>query len=183
MRKTVILLIAFMLSLAIWMAACSPAPKPGPKEFKSEAGRFSVMSPRVLKETTQSIDTPAAGKITFYVFLGEQGNEEFAVSYGDYPETIIKKIDPQIILDGARNGMVRNINGKLISETKIALEGNPGRELLIDVLAGGGREITFKARLFLVKNRLYQIMWVAPKGKASVVEMDAFLQSLKLLKN
>ena len=181
MRKPVIFSIASVLMLVISMAACSPAPEP--KEFKSAAGRFSVMSPLVLKETTQSIDTTTAGKITFYVFWGKQGDRECAVSYGDYPESIIQKISPQVILDGARNGMVSNINGKLISETKIALEGNPGRELLIDVLAGKGQEMTLKTRIFLVKNRLFQIMWLAPKGRASIIEMDAFLQSLKLLKN
>ena len=140
------------------------------------------MSPGVLRETTQAIDNPAGGVITFYIFLGKQEGRDFAVSYGDYPEAIIEKAGVQVMLDGACKGMARNIHGRLSSETNITLEGYPGREILIDVPDWEGREMTLKARLFLVKNRLYQILWVAPKGKASVKEMDNFLQSLKLLK-
>ena len=116
------------------------------------------------------------------MFTGEQGNVAYWVSYGDYPGTLVAKISPEAVLDGARHGMVSNINGKLISETIVSLAGYPGRELLIDVMGGNRQEITIKAHLFLVKNRLYQIAWCAPKGKASIVEMDAFLKSLKLLK-
>ena len=182
MKKTAILSIASLLLLALWMAGCSPAPKPKPKEFRSEAGRFSVMTPVALTERTLSVDTAAAGKSTYYVFQGKQGDKEYAVSYGDIPEGIVQKSDLQTLLDGARNGMVSNINGKLIFETKIALEGNPGRQLVIDVMGKNGQEMTVKARIFLVGNRLYQIMWVAPKGKASILDLDAFLQSFRLLK-
>jgi len=102
------------------------------------------------------------------------------VGYSDYPEEMVKESDPEKILDGSRDGAVRNANGKLVLENKISLDGNPGRELVIDAKGKGGQDATMKARVFLVKNRLYQVMVVAPKGQVSGAEIDDFLKSFKL---
>ena len=175
-RKPVIVLMALLL--AICVMACTPAPKP--QEFKSEAGRFSVMAPVVLKETTQTQET-AAGKVVCHLYLGNLGGLGYGVAYSDYPEEGVRKSDPEKILDGGRNGAVSNVNGKLVIETKIALEGNPGRELVIDAKDASQGDLTIKARLFLVGNRLYVVMAAAKKGQVGFKEMDQFLQSFKLL--
>ena len=181
MKKTTILPMASLLLLALWMAGCSPAPQP--KEFKSEAGGFSVMTPMELKETKYPDAQGKEGKENqrFFIFTGTRGNVGCYVSY-----TILSKStpNPKIIdysLDKARDGMVKSAKGKLISETKITWEGNPGREILIDFNLDG-QEMTLKMRAFLTKNHLYQIAWISPKNKPNPVEMTAFLDSFRLLK-
>ncbi len=175
-RKPVIVLVA--LVLVIWVMACSPAPKP--QEFKSEAGRFSVMAPVALEEETQTYEIPE-GKVVSHMFAGDLGGIGYVVVYADNPEEAVRKMDPEKFLDRARDGAVNKVNGKLVTETKITLEGNPGREFVVEASEAGGEEWTIKVRLFLVKNRLYVIDAAFKKGKVELSEVDRFLQSFKLI--
>ncbi|MDI6790005.1 MAG: hypothetical protein QME44_04875 [Thermodesulfobacteriota bacterium] len=68
-------------------------------------------------------------------------------------------------MDGSRNGAVSNVNGKLIMELKISLDGNPGREIVIDAKAGNGQDVTVIACAYLVGNRMYQVLIGAPKAE------------------
>jgi hypothetical protein len=174
MRRLVLLIIPLLL--AVGLAACSPQPQ----EFKSESGRFSVMTPVPLKETTQELESES-GKIKLYLFTGQDGNIGYFISYCDYPPEVAKPERAEAMLDGARNGAVSNARGKLAGETRVSLGDNPGREVVIEAVGPQEWAIVIKGRLFMVKNRLYQIMVVSPRGRAGAAEYDAFLQSFKLL--
>ncbi len=176
MLKLLVRLIALMF--AALLTACNSSR--APQEFKSEAGAFSVTTPVGLRAATQSVDTQA-GKLEIHTFFGQQGATGYMVGYVDYPQEVVQQGDPAKILDGSRDGAVSNVNGKLVIETKVTLDGHPGRELVIDAKARNGEDGTVRARVFLVNNRLYQVMIVAPKGRVSSSAMNDFLQSFKLL--
>jgi hypothetical protein len=174
MKKSALLLISLLL--AVWLSGCTPKPQ----EFKSVAGRFAVTAPKTLQESTQDVELQA-GKITLYLFSTQQDNIGYFVSYCDYPPETMAHGDPETMLDGSRDGALSNAKGKLLSETKITLEGNPGREVVMETADESGRRATIKGRLFMVKNRLYQVMVVAPRSQAGDKEVDQFIQSFKLL--
>jgi len=159
--------------------ACNPGPRP--KVFSSERGRFSVIVPAAMRGTVKSIETPLAGKVDLHLFLAQQGDTYYIVAYCDYPQEYIQKVDYDKLLDGARNGAVTDANGRIINETRIKMEGNPGREIVIEGTAENGQRMTWKARLILVRNRLYQIMAAAPKGRENIVEMNDYLKSFKII--
>jgi hypothetical protein len=170
----------FLLIIPLLLATCLSACGTKPQEFKSGPGKFSVMTTIPLKETTQDLESEG-GKIKLYLFAGQEGNIGYFVSYCDYPPEVAKPDKAEQMLDGARNGAVSNARGKLVSETKVSLGDNPGRELVIDAVSPHELAVTIKGRLFMVKNRLYQIMVVSPRGEAGAAGNDAFLKSFKLL--
>jgi hypothetical protein len=176
MRKLVICTIT--LIMAVYLAGCSAPPTV--KEFKSASGRFTVMSPAPLQEETRNIETDA-GKIELHLFTGQADDIAYVIGYSDYAAESAPPDRAQQILDGARNGAVGNTHGQLVLETPISLSGYPGRELVIEAHAEDRPPATIKGRLFLVKNRLYQVTVVAPRGKAGDKVIDDFLQSFKLL--
>jgi hypothetical protein len=176
-RKFFLFFSIFLLT-GIWLVACNAGPKA--QEFKSGDGRFTVIAPVAMKETVGVLDT-AAGKINLHQFLAQQGDTAYIVGYCDYPQAFIQKSDPEKIIDNACNGAVSHANGKLISETKIRIEGNPGRELVIEGKAENGAEAMAKIRVFLVKNRLYQVMVAVPKGGGNLGAMNHFLGSFRLI--
>jgi len=177
MRKSVIILISLLL--AFCLSACNRAPQP--RELKSEAGRFSVMTPTPLEEMVQSLETQG-DKIELHIFSGQRGDTGYFVSYWDYPPGLVHPDRLEEMLDASRDGSVAKVSGKLIREGKLTLMGNPGRELVIETGSQTGPEIRrLQGRLFIVGNRMYQIMVVAPKDQKSRPEPGAFLQSLKLL--
>jgi hypothetical protein len=173
-KKPVLILI--LLLLAVWLPGCAAKPQ----EFKSAAGRFAVTAPKTLQESTQDLELQA-GKIALHLFSTQQDNIGYFVSYCDYPPETMAHGDLEKMLDGSRDGALSKTKGKLVSETKISLEGNPGRELVMETADESGRRAIIKGRLFMVKNRLYQVMVVAPRSQAGDKEVDQFLQSFKLV--
>ena len=115
-----------------------------------------------------------------HMFLAEQGQESWAVVYADYPEEVVQASDPDAMLDGAVAGAASNVGGEVVSKAEIALDGSPGRECTIS-LVQNGQDMVLRARIFLVGNRLYQIMVIVPKGEENSQEIDSFLQSFQLL--
>jgi hypothetical protein len=175
MKKVIIMAFAIIL---LGLSGCSPT---SPQSFTSEEGAFSVVSPLSLQESSQSIDTQL-GPIEVHFFMGEDANRAFMVGYSDYPQDFVDQSDPQVMLDGAVNGAVSNVNGELVSEVKIHLSDRyPGREIVVTAMVDNNQEGTLKGRLFLVNNRLYQIMSIAPSDNLNVQEMDDFINSFELL--
>jgi hypothetical protein len=148
------------------------------KEFTSQAGSFSVMAPAPLTEEVRSSDLPQVGKISIHIFTATKGNKAYVVSYVDFPEQL--QVDPEQRLDASSQGAAANLNGKLVVQSKISLGGNPGREIVVDANRNG-RDATLKARIYVVHNRLYQVMVVAPKGEVSNDEIMKYLESFKLI--
>ena len=121
--------------------------------FQPEGGGFSIVPPYPLQETTQSVDTDA-GPIEVHMFVAEQGQKAWLVGYSDYPEALVEASDPATMLAGARDGAVSNVNGQLVSDAEIALNGYPGREFSASVTQNG-QEIVLRQRVYMVGNRLY----------------------------
>ena len=163
-----------LMAVVVLTAACNKKAQ----VFRSESGGFSVMIPGKPDESTRKLDTPR-GKIDLHLFTAQKSNRAYIVSYSDYPDEMVKQNSPEKILDGSRDGQVRSM-GKLILEKNISLDGNPGRELVVEGKTSDGHDASSKTRIFLVGNRLYQVIFAAPKGEASSSEMDDFLESFKL---
>ena len=176
MRKSVIFLLTLLL--AGCLASCSAPPTI--KEFKSEAGGFSVMTPAPLQEAVQPVETQDS-KIDLHLFSASQDDIAYFVAYCDYAPDLAKPDNAEKMLDGARDGAVGNSHGKLTSETAITLAGHPGREVVIETAGEDRPPVTIKGRLFMVKNRLYQVTVVTPRTRAGEKSVNDFLQSFKLL--
>lgn len=170
--KTKNFLLLFGLTL---LTACGGASW---REFSSEEGAFSVLMPKNPSVEVQTVDTPL-GPIDIRLFSAELSDIAFVVGYSDYPSAFVAQSNPVVVLNGARDGAVANVQGKLLSENVIFLDGYPGRELRIE---GPDAELTAVSRIFLVNNRLYQAMVVVPVDQSSTNEISTFLESFALIK-
>lgn len=177
---SLIAVVAFLVSATLFTQTLRSLAVSQPQEFTSKSGGFSVMTPATLKESTQSTDT-AIGPIDIHTFLAEVGNRAYVVGYSDYPAEIMRQSDPEQILDGSRDGAADNLKGQVISENSLTLDNHPGREFVINATAQNNLKMTVKARIYLVKNRLYQVMLATPQNEFNPSDADAFLKSFKLL--
>jgi len=142
------------------------------KEFASGEGRFKVQMPGTPREETNF----AAGT-SFKTYSIQEMNGAYAVAFADMPIPSGER-DAQIQarLDGARDGMVRNINATLTGSSFIRLNGKyPGREVRADL---PGKKGILRARVYLVDRRLYQVMVVGTTSWANSPETTTFLDSL-----
>ena len=127
------------------------------------------------------MDVPNVGSIDIYNFTGQRGSTAYYVSYADYPAEIIEQSDPIKILEGSRDGASQSVSGKVTSDKPISLDRHPGREITVEGKDENGQSVTIKSRIFLVDNRLYQIMVISPQRNFDNNAADTFLQSFKLL--
>ncbi len=102
----------------------------------------------------------------------------YFVSYSDLPKSTWKG-DPKTMLEGARDGAAKRVQGKVVADRELKLADKyPGREF--KVVVGDKMELT--QRVYLVKHRLYQVnMGCLIKG-CTEPEVQEYLDSFKLLK-
>jgi hypothetical protein len=141
-------------------------------------GASSISMPGSPKEATQKVNTPA-GDIDVHTFIFEQSEVAYSIIYSDFPDALIASRDTEKMLDGARDGAISSVKGTLTAETKITLAEFPGRELKIEAPDG---KHTVVSRVYLVKNRLYQVAVATPKDASVGDDVAKFFSSFKLLR-
>lgn len=170
MRSSLVLLV-----FAVGVAAAHAEDKPEWKEFASQEGRFKVLMPGTPKP--EKFDTESDfGKGVLYMNSVAVDKTMYAANYCDFPAEI-KKAPIKQVFDSSRDGAVANMQGKLAGEKDIKLGDHPGREIQIEV--AGGKQL-FRARVYLVEQRLYQVVVMGSREAANSKEADKFLDSFKL---
>jgi hypothetical protein len=162
--------IVFVLLLALVLLGGCGGTK-GWATFESEDGRFSILFPGKPEEQTESVST-VIGTIETEFFMVEQRDMAYSLNYADYPAEVVTASDVGMMLDGARMGAVANVNGELLDEKEITLDGYPGREIKVEVEED---DIIVRACFYLAENRLYAIQAISKKSKASSEDIDKFL--------
>jgi hypothetical protein len=104
----------------------------------------------------------------------------YYVAYTVYPPELIKKGNPQTLLDKVREGAISSAKADLVSEKMISIDNHPGREIVFTVPGEDGKEaLNGKGRFYLVKNRLYQAT-IYMQGTLNEFAARQFLNSFKL---
>jgi hypothetical protein len=146
-------------------------------EFTSKEGKFTVLFPGKPKETKRTLQSPFGPvELNSFSVSPLQPVSTYVVIFSDYPANFEKKSDADF-LDSSRDGSVKNSGGKLLSEKKLTLDKYPGRELLLEAPNQGG---LFRQRIFIVGNRLYQLIVGGAEEVAKSKGADKFLDSFKL---
>lgn len=156
-------------------ASAFGADEPVWKEFASKPGGFKVLMPGTPKQKALETESDF-GKGVLHMSAVEAGKGMYAANYTDFPEAV-KKVPIKQLYDSSRDGVIANLDGKLASEKDIKLGENPGREILIDV--AGGKQI-FRVRVYLIEQRLYQVVVFGSPELAKSKDADKFLDSFQL---
>lgn len=143
--------------------------------FSSPEGRFSLQFP---EKPTAEVNHAIADKPTMYSFTAKSRTIGCFASYADYR---VSDGQQQSALDNIRNAIVSNNGGRLLDETKISINGNPGRQLLMSKTTENGSELIYHSRMYLVGSRLYQIVAIYLKGDSQSPELPKYFDSFRLL--
>jgi hypothetical protein len=170
-------LVAFLLVAAL--AACG-----GDSEWRtltaSGAG-FSVLMRGEPHYTKQAIDTPA-GRMIAHLYSSDRPESYYAVGYADYPLALVVGSPPEQVFGGVRDTWVKRVGGRLVaSDNTLKLDGKyPG----VGFTAEGrmqDAETFVQARLFLVDQRLYQLVAMGRKAEVPQGTVNRFLNSFRLV--
>lgn len=144
-----------------------------------KTGDFQAKLPGDAKQISKNVKT-AVGDIKLKIFqVATAQGLYMAVMHSDYPAIVVKNKGTAKVLDDARDGAIRNIRGKLDGETKIQLGKHPGREFRFSATRNGIK-LHGVWRLYVVKDRLYQLGVITPFKQPQKKDVDQFFTSFKL---
>jgi hypothetical protein len=148
------------------------------KKFTSREGAFSVLMPGTPVAKREAVPTPIGQVVTHFFSLEVQQGTNLTVSFAEVPQGLLglEGVD-DLLLTMARDAAVKQVDGKLLKDEPVKLNQRiPGREFQIDVGLGS----ILRMRVFLVQNRVYQIVAAGPKDYATGKDADKFLDSFML---
>lgn len=143
------------------------------RELKSTEGGFKVLMPARAKETSGPIGA-GAGSATLTLWTAEATGAVFGAGHADYPG------DAAAELAAARDGLVRNVRGKLTSEQDVRIANRPalfGRAVIIEGFAADGSPRVVHAHLYASGRRLYELAVIAKPGALSAADLEMFFGS------
>jgi hypothetical protein len=161
-------------------------------KYTSPEGGYSVSLPAQPTLRTQEATTTDGQKFTQYLAaVVEPGDVVYMVGYFDNVPGMI------FSADGARDGVLKQTNGTLISETAISLGGYPGRELKVSTKpalpqpAEGATpaeavEYIVRVRFYEADKRIYALQIIFPKSlenEALAAKAAKYFDSFQVVKN
>ncbi len=145
------------------------APAPNGFVFVSPEGDYAITFPGEPTSTPLPVALPT-GQVTAEAFIYEDGTDAaYFTSVFEYEEGTTDA-DPEVVLTGARDGAVTNVNGTLVESEFVEVDGVPGVSFSFTVAGGEGN-----ALVYVDGARLYQSF--ALGGIGQTASFTAFLDS------
>ena len=148
-------------------------------KLESTEGRFRVVMPMKADSSVSEVDSKS-GKIPVYTFSSSNKTGSFMLSYADYPNAASTPENEQAVIDAVRDGVLRGTKSVLVVESKLTLNGHPGREMRATRMIEG-TEMIFSWRIFLVGRRLYQLAVGTTKADSESPDIKKFFTSFELV--
>jgi hypothetical protein len=149
--------------------------------YTSPTGHYSVLLPAEPKLMDQEGTSATGEKIPQYIAVAEDSTATYMLAYFDY-----SKSTQSFSFDKARDGMLANVKGTLVSEKPISLGRYPGREVKISGKYDDGTEFISRCRVFDVDKRIYMVQFIFKKAddnSDAAAKATKFFDSFKVAKS
>jgi hypothetical protein len=159
-------------------ANTSSVPYTPGKPLVSKPGKFSIAMPGQAAEQVRDIPTPG-GNSELHLFILEQGNMAYFVSYNDYPVGVVIENTDEL-LEAACAGSIQTAKGELKSKSDIKLGNLPGKEINYTIPLPGGKSANGRSKLYLKGNRLYQVLVLSAGDEVNSPASKNYFNSFKV---
>ena len=168
------------LMLAVVLSVAAGCGDPTWREVAAPDGGFRIKMRGDPRVEERNLDTPA-GKITGHLYSLDAKDSVFAVGFADYPRQILQGAPPSRMFANLRDSWLKRIDGRPEGNaTDIKLD---GKWVGMEFTARGkleGRDAWMRGRLYLVDNRLYQLIVFGNKETIPVSDINQFMGSFKV---
>ena len=159
MQKTAFALRANLVVAVLFagFAVCAHAQN-GWTRYSPEGGNFSVLMPGNPKAEVEN-KIASFGAYSSYLFSETKAGTLYMIGWADYPPNVTLNVQGEIT--ATRDNFLKSVNGTLIAEKEISLDGHPGLEFTADM----GSKLFALSRIYIVGNRPYQILAVTKRNQ------------------
>ncbi|MGI9530462.1 hypothetical protein [Lutimonas sp.] len=153
---------------------------------KNEAQGYQIEFPKEPKKRVQTVNTEA-GPIDMHINMLDLSAKEndsnliYLSSYAQYPDSIIHSDQREQLKGFFREtieGLVGSIDGKMLNEREITIDGFKGKEVKINFQDGMA---IIRIRVYLVKNQVYMLQVVTKTENDSNESIARFMNSFDLI--
>jgi hypothetical protein len=141
--------------------------------YESKEGKFSSKMPGTVKSQSQMQALPGGGSMTLYAHAVDMKDGAWMVAYADLPKGTAFNYTACV------NAMTRTWDGKVLYQKPIKVAGNDGVEFEAKISKPADGWAT--GRVFVHKDRLYQLIVLGAKIRAKDKDVQQFWDSFKLL--
>ncbi len=181
------LFVSGCIALSIVAASTACSPTFNWREFRSPDG-FAVMFPGRPQTVTREVKLPD-GTVQMSMTSTGIGATLFAVGAAQLPAALSSEPEArQRTIAYMRDALVHNIGGSIGKQSSAALPvpaGDSRKVLAAEAVEASGREsgraVQLTARLFIVDDRLFQVVALGAKGEMSPEALDTFFTSFRLI--
>ena len=145
------------------------------KEFSSANGGFSILFPGKPELTNVTVNVSSDDLLMPCYFVWNR-QMEFAVNFSDNPKNL-KQFPPEKEFDICQSAVAKSF-GKIVYQRDLLVDGYPAREFEYEVV--GKVNYSGRLRLVLVKDRLYQLMFIFKTGYPRPPDRDTFFNSFRV---
>lgn len=152
--------------------------------FLLEGKDYSIQFPKKPETQTQNLGSAVGDlKMIINMYEGAKDNDEnylYGIITSVYPDSLVNSSKTEKLpafFKGSIDGAVKNVQGKLLSEKEIEINGFPGREARID-FKNGMAVITM--RIYLVHNQTFILQIITETSKEKNQSAQRFFESFKL---
>ncbi len=144
-------------------------------EYRPEGGRCLISVPKTPAHSVKDVPSDV-GSLKMHQYMMDYGEYAFLMTFTDYPSTLTESKTADNILEDVVKGSIGD--GELIRKVDLEIDKFPGKEYIAKK-----PDFTLKGRVFLVGQRLYQLITVVPPGQTDALSTDVedFLRSFRLL--
>lgn len=142
------------------------------REAVSAEGGFSVLLPARVRVESRPL-SGIAGNPVMHLWSAKTADTVFGAGYAD-----LAAVD-EAALAALREGLVRNLQGKIVSERDVRAGTMAGREYIAEGSIGGAPAV-LRLRLLVSGARVYQLAAIGRAGAVPPEELDMFFESFKL---
>ena len=148
--------------------------------LESVDGGFEIRLPGEPEEERATADT-GIGELATISWLFADRGAEYLVMVMDYPDGYTAGGASAGILERARDGVIGGLAGRVFEDFEVDVAGPtgerwPGRQIGAETPSGQ----TYRGRLILARDRLYQLTYLAPSAAADDTAFQLMVRSFRL---
>lgn len=144
------------------------------RSFESKDRRFSVQFPGRPLRTEQKTRTDLGYIVSVRFTVNYSEHVTYDLMFNDFPKGKMASADPEKLLDAARDGLLFKTGGRIRAEKRILHSVARARDL--EIVGRNGTH--YEVRLFLTRDRLYQLLVTSQHDAAS--DARRFFESFRL---
>ena|SRR5215469_16394487 len=145
------------------------------KSYPYPADGFSISAPSQPSYTSQTQAT-AAGNVDLHNYIISLGNTGAVIISSSAEVKGLENASADDRLQKAKLGALKAGNATLTAEKKITLGAYPGLQY-----EATGQNLHVRARMYIVKNRLFQLLEISPLATPFPADAERITSSFKLL--